>query len=108
MFAGSVPYFTTLQKLFNRIPKYIWNFLLSKIYELFMDSVANIAIDSTSYKLHHASQQYEQRIGIKQKCKRFMKHILSIDIDTQAIIVSKSRRSYVNDSKTFKPVLKKT
>jgi len=107
-FCDAIPHFTTLQKFFNRIPTYLWNFLLQKTYELFTSSIANVAIDSTGYKLQHASQHYEQRIGRKQRRKRFMKHILSVDTDKQAIIVSDSKRSYVNDNKTFRPTLKKT
>ena len=107
-FEGSTPHFTTLQKFFDRIPTYVWEFLLTKTYELFAGEVANVAIDSTGYRLHHASQHYEHRIGRKRERKRFMKHILSIDTDSQAIIVSESRRSCINDNITFRPMLKKT
>jgi len=37
-----------------------------------------------------------------------MKHFLSVDTDRQAIIASDGRRSYVNDTLMFKPILKKT
>lgn len=37
-----------------------------------------------------------------------MKHILSINSDSQAIIVSESRRFCINDNITFRPILKKT
>ena len=107
-FEDSTPHFTTLQKFFLRIPAYAWEFLLAKTYELFARDVANVAIDSTGYRLHHASQHYEQRIGRKRDRRRFMKHILSIDSDSQAIIVSESRRSCINDNITFRPILKKT
>ncbi len=107
-FEGSTPHFTTLQKFFLRVPTYIWEFLLTKTYELFVGDTANIAIDSTGYRLHHASQHYEHRIGRRRDRKRFMKHILSIDSDSQAIIVSESRRSCINDNITFKPILQKT
>lgn len=107
-FENSTPHFTTLQKFFLRIPTYVWEFLLTKTYELFAGDVANVAIDSTGYRLHHASQHYEQRIDRKRDRRRFMKHILSIDSDSQAIIISESRRSYINDNITFRPILKKT
>ena len=107
-FEDGTPHFTTLQKFFDRIPTYVWEFLLAKTYELFAGDVANVAIDSTGYRLHHASQHYEHRIGRKRERKRFMKHILSIDTDSQAIIVSESRRSCINDSITFRPMLTKT
>ncbi len=37
-----------------------------------------------------------------------MKHILSIDTGAKAIIVSDSRRSCINDNKTFIPMLEET
>jgi hypothetical protein len=107
-FDESVPHFTTLQKFFARIPSYVWTFLLSKTYELFMGDIANVAIDASGYKLLHASQHYEHRIGLPHRRKRYMKHFISIDSDKQAIIVSEDWRSYVNDTKRFKPIAKKT
>ena len=107
-FDGPIPHFTTLQKFFMRVPTYVWTFLLSKTYELFAVRVADVGIDATGYGLHHASQHYEHRIGRKTKRKRFMKHILSADTNVQAIIVSDSRRSCINDNKTFRPILEST
>ena len=107
-FEESIPDYTTLYKFFKRIPTYVWDFLLAKTYELFMGTIANIAIDSTGYKLHHASQHYEQRVKRKTGRKRCMKHFLSVDTDKQAIITSENWRSYVNDNTRFKPILKKT
>ena len=75
---GPTPHFTTLEKFFMRIPTYVWDFLLAKTYELFEGTVANVAIDSTGYGLHHASQHYEKRIGRR---KHYMKHFLSVDTD---------------------------
>ncbi len=107
-FEKNIPHFTTLQKFFLRIPTYVWEFLFTKTYELFAGDVANIAIDSRDYRLYHTSQHYEQRIGRKRYRKSFMKHILSIDSDSQAIVVSESRRFCINDNITFRPMLKKT
>ncbi len=108
-FGTSTPHFTTLQKFFDRIPTYVWDFLLEKTYELFKGTVANVAIDSTGYKLHHASRHYENVIYKSQRRnKRFMKHFLSVNTGNQAIITSESWRSYVNDSTRFNPILKKT
>ena len=90
-----------------RITTYVWDFLLAKTYELFAGTIADVAIDSTGYRLHHASQQYEKRIDRPFRRKRFMKHFL-VDTDKQAIIASDDRRSYVNDNVMFKPMLKKT
>jgi hypothetical protein len=54
-FDGSIPHFTTLEKFFMRIPTYVWDFLLTKTYELFAGTIADVAIDATGYRLHHAS-----------------------------------------------------
>lgn len=62
-FENSIPHFTILQKFFLRIPANILEFLFTKMYELFAGDTANVAIDSTGYRLHHASQHYEHRIG---------------------------------------------
>jgi hypothetical protein len=107
-FEGSTPHFTTLQKFFDRIPTYIWDFLIGKTYQLFLSDLANIAIDTSGYKLRHSSYYYEQRVNKKVKKKRFMKHIISIDTDNQGIIASYDRRSHINDTKTLKPVARKT
>ena len=104
-FKNSVPHFTTLQKFFDRIPTYIWDFLITKTYQLFNVKVADVAIDTTGYQLNHSSRHYEQRTGLR---KRFMKHVLSVDTNKIAVICSEGRRSYVNDTVMFKPILKKT
>jgi hypothetical protein len=104
-FGNSVPHFTTLQKFFDRIPTYIWDFLIAKTYRLFTVNIADVAIDTTGYQLNHSSRHYEQRTGLR---KRFMKHVLSVDTNKIAIICSDGKRSYVNDNKTFKPIAKKT
>lgn len=107
-FNESAPHFTTLQKFFDRIPANTRDLLLANTYQLFMATIANLAIDPTGYKLHHASQHYENRIKKKARRKRYMKHFLSTDTDNQAIIASENYRSYVHDSKRSKPILKRT
>lgn len=107
-FDESIPHFTTLQKFFDRIPSYVWDFLLTKTYELFIGDITNVAIDASGYKLHHASQHYEHRIGVPKRRKRYMKHFVSVDTDKQAIVVSEDWRSYIHDSVRFKPIAKKT
>lgn len=103
-----VPHFTTLQKFFDRIPIYIWDFLIAKTYQLFGTGIANVAIDTTGYDLERSSYYYEQRVNMLVRRKRYLKHVLSVDTDKQAIICSFGRKSNVNDSKTFKPIAKKT
>ena len=103
-----VPHFTTLQKFFDRIPTYIWDFLITKTYQLFGVTVANVAIDSTGYDLEQSSYYYVQRVNMLSKRKRYLKHVLSVDTDKQAVICSFGRKSNINDCKTFKPIAGKT
>ena len=107
-FFDYIPHFTTLQKFFQRIPTRVWEFLLGKTYELFSTKKANVGIDASGFKQNHASQHYEHRVKRPFRRKRYMKHFLSVDTTEQAIITSESWRSYVHDTKRFKPILKKT
>ena len=107
-FKESIPHFTTLQKFFERIPTYIWDFLIAKSYRLFKIDIVNAAIDTTGYKLRHSSYYYEQRVDKKVRKKRFMKHIISVDTDNQGITASYDRRSHISDNKTLKPVARKS
>ena len=107
-FRDDIPHFTTLQKFFQRIPTYVWDFLLGKTYELFSTETADVGIDASGYKLNHASQHYEHRVKRPYRRKRYMKHFLSADTTEQAIIASESWRSCVHDTKRFKPILKRT
>ena len=107
-FTDDIPHFTTLQKFFQRIPSYVWDFLLGKTVELFDIKVADVGIDSSGYKQNHASQHYEHRVKRPFRRKRYMKHFLSVETTKQVIITSESWRSYVHDTKRFKPILKNT
>ncbi|MGA2799971.1 MAG: IS5 family transposase [Candidatus Micrarchaeaceae archaeon] len=107
-FDNEIPHFTTLQKFFDRVQIYVWDFLISKTYELFQAEIANVAIDSTGYKLDRSSYYYERRINLTFKKKRFMKHFISVDTDKQAVICSIGRKSHVNDNKLFRPIARKT
>ena len=107
-FFDDIPHFSTLQKFFQRIPSYVWDFLLGKTFELFEVQIADVGIDASGYKQNHASQHYEHRVKRPYRRKRYMKHFLSVETTKQAIVTSESWRSYVHDTKRFKPILKKT
>ena len=107
-FFDDIPHFSTLQKFFQRIPTYVWEFLLGRTFELFDVQIADVGIDASGYKQNHASQHYEHRVKRPFRRKRYIKHFLSADTTEQAIITSESWRSYVHDTKRFKPILKKT
>ncbi|MDE1767100.1 MAG: IS5/IS1182 family transposase, partial [Thaumarchaeota archaeon] len=102
-FENSIPHFTTLQKFFDRIPIYVWDFLIAKTYELFNSEIANVAIDSTGFDLEHPSYYYVQRVNMMSRKRKYLKHIMSVDTDKQAVICSIGRKSNVSDNKVFKP-----
>src|SRR6202050_1263213 len=106
-FRDSVPHFTTLQKFFERNSLDVWEFLLSKTYQLFKAEVANIGIDSTGFKLNHSSQYYQKRINLERK--EFLNHIISVDTDNQAIVASDSKKKdRLSDMAELKPIARKT
>lgn len=111
-FEDHIPHFTTLQKFFARVPSYIWDFILSKTYQLFDVKRANIAIDSTGFGESYGSRYYYRRLddfGHKNSFfqRRFMKHSIAIDTDNQAIIASINRQSRRHDNIYFKPLMEK-
>ena len=50
-----VPRFTASERFFMRIPACVWGFLIAKTYELFAETIADVAMDSAGYGPHHAS-----------------------------------------------------
>lgn len=107
-FKGSVPHYTTLHKFFSRIPSGIWEFLLTKTYQLFDVRIANIAIDSTGFSERHTSRYYYTKFGEEHSRKQFMKHSLSVDTDNQAVITSINRQSRRHDNIYFIPLVEKS
>lgn len=102
-FKGAIPHFTTLQKFFARVSSGIWDFILTKTYQLFGIKEANVAIDSTGFSENYGPFYYYMRIdefGNKQQFRRrkFMKHSVVIDTDTQAVIASVNSQSYRHDT----------
>ena len=110
-FDKSIPHFTTLQKFFSRVPAYVWEFLLTKTYQLFDVKVANVGIDSTGFDETYMSHYYRLRLsefGNRiAKVRRFMKHSIAIDTDNQAIITSINRQGRRHDNIYFKPLVSK-
>jgi len=104
----TIPHFTTLQKLLNRIKPVYLDILFKSTLKLFYfpdDTISITALDSAGFTSGYYSHYYSERIGKIRK--HFMKTSISVDIDQQVItgfIISKSR---IHDSKHAYPLLKK-
>jgi len=108
-----IPHYTSLQKASTRMDS-IW---LRRIIARFIrerDSEENriVGIDSTGYRLDHASRYYETRLnykGNKRKLRRrYLKSTISVDLDKQIIVGYKQRRGPANDCLDFPNVVKNT
>lgn len=106
-FEKAVPHFTTLQKFFQRIPTYVWDFILRKTYQLSSAKAANVGIDSTGFEEGHSSSYYEERAFRIMKLHRFMKHTICVDTDRQLVISSLNmdKKGPGNDAPDFIPVV---
>jgi Transposase DDE domain len=98
-----IPHYTTLQKFSSRISGTI----LEKIISSFM-LLANIrkiftGIDSTGFKITHASQYYTDRTGLRRK---YAKLSIGADVLQQIICKIKIRRSPTkHDNIDFRPIV---
>jgi hypothetical protein len=86
-----IPHYTTLQKFSCRIN----STLLEKIISSFILLISNIrrifaGIDSTGFKITHASQYYTERAGMRRKYARLS---IGADMLQQIICTIKIRRS---------------
>lgn len=104
---SKIPHFTTLQKFAYRIN----NVLLGKIISSFIVLTGRrrhifAGIDSTGFKLTHASQYYTERTGMRRK---YAKLSLGADLLQQLISNIKVRRAPTrHDNVDFIPIITKT
>ena len=102
-----IPHFTTLQKFSSRIN----GTLLEKIISSFILLLTNIrkiftGIDSTGFKITHASQYYTERTGTRRK---YAKLSIGADVLQQIICTIKIRRAPTrHDNIDFRPIITKT
>jgi len=100
------PHYTTLQKFSSRIN----GTLLEKIISSFILLLGNIrkiftGIDSTGFKITHASQYYTERTGLRRKCAKLS---MGADVLQQIICTIKIRRAPTrHDNIDFKPLVKR-
>ena len=101
-----IPHYTTLQKFSSRI-----NGTLLKIISSFILLLTNIrkiftGIDSTGFKITHASQYYTERTGTRRK---YAKLSIGADVLQQIICTIKIRRAPTrHDNIDFRPIITKT
>ena len=101
-----VPHFTTLQKFTDRIN----NALLEKIISSFIVISGTkrifVGIDSTGFKVPHASQYYTEQIGSRRK---YVKLSIGADVLRQIICTIKRRRALTrHDNIDFRPIITTT
>jgi hypothetical protein len=108
-----IPHYTSLQKAAARLDS-IW---LRRIIARFTkerdsEETKLIGIDSTGYRLDHASKYYQTRLTYmgkkRDKYRKYLKSTISVDLDTQLIIGYKQRRGPANDNRDFPNVVRKT
>ena len=101
-----IPHFTTLQKFTDRIN----NSLLEKIISSFIviSGTKHIfaGIDSTGFKITHASQYYTDRTELRRK---YAKLSIGVDVLQQIIYTIKIRRAPTrHDNVDFRPIITRT
>ena len=102
-----IPHYTTLQKFSSRIN----GTLLEKIISSFILLFTNISkiftgIDSTGFKITHASQYYAERTAMRRK---YAKLSIGADVLQQIICTIKTRRSPTrHDTIDFRPIITRT
>ena len=101
-----IPHFTTLQKFTDRIN----NSLLEKIISSFIVISAYkhifAGIDSTGFKITHASQYYTDRTELRRK---YAKLSIGVDVLQQIICTIKIRRAPTrHDNVDFRPIITRT
>ncbi|MCD6461958.1 MAG: hypothetical protein J7L61_04370, partial [Thermoplasmata archaeon] len=100
-----IPHFTTLQKAAARLDsiavrRIIGRFIRERDTE---ETLRIVSIDSTGYRMKHASRYYQTRLtyrGKKQDIRRkHLKSTISVDTKTLLIIAVKHRRGPASDHK---------
>jgi hypothetical protein len=101
-----IPHFTTLQKFTDRIN----NALLEKIISSFIVISGTkhifVGVDSTGFKITHASQYYTERTRTRRKCAKLS---IGADVLQQIICTIKIRRAPTrHDNIDFRPIITRT
>ena len=102
-----VPQFSTLQKFAKRQNVQHLEKMLLESARLAPKKTKNCGVDATGFKMHHASQHYEKRVGRKIKKKDFFKANIVFDLDNLTIVAVKFRKKPRHDTKDMPALLNK-
>ena len=98
-----IPHFTTLQKFTDRINNALLEKIISSFIVISGTKRVFVGIDSTGFKMTHASQYYTDRTGLRRK---YAKLSIGADVLQQIICSIKIRRAPTrHDNIDFKPIL---
>ena len=101
-----IPHFTTLQKFTDRINNSLLEKIISSFIVISGTKRVFVGIDSTGFKMTHASQYYTERTGFRNK---YAKLSIGADVLQQIICTIKIRRAPTrHDNIDFKPIVTKT
>jgi hypothetical protein len=102
-----IPHYTTLQKFSSRINRTLLEKIISSFILLFTNlSKIFTGIDSTGFKITHASQYYTERAAMRRK---YAKLSIGADVLQQIICTIKIRRSPTrHDTIDFRPIITRT
>ena len=102
-----IPNYTTLQKFSSRINGTLLEQIISSFILLFTNiSKIFTGIDSTGFKITHASQYYAERTSMRRK---YAKLSIGADVLQQIICTIKTRRSPTrHDTIDFRPIITRT
>lgn len=101
-----IPHFTTLQKFTDRIRSSLLEKIISSFIVIGGTKYIFVGIDSTGFKITHASQYYSDRIGLRRK---YAKLSIGADVLRQIICTIKIRRSPTrHDNVDFRRIITRT
>ena len=101
-----IPHFTTLQKFTDRISNSLLERIISSFIVLSGTKHIFAGIDSTGFKITHASQYYAERTEARRK---YAKLSIGADVLQQIICKIRIRRSPTrHDNIDFKPIITRT
>jgi hypothetical protein len=101
-----IPHFTTLQKFTDRINNSLLERIISSFIVISGTKHIFAGIDSTGFKITHASQYYTDRTGLRRK---YAKLSIGADLLQQIICNIRIRRAPTrHDNIDFKPIITRT
>ena len=101
-----IPHFTTLQKFTDRINNSLLEKIISSFIVISGTKYIFAGIDSTGFKITHASQYYTDRTGLRRK---YAKLSIGADLLQQIICKIRIRRAPTrHDNIDFKPIITRT